>query len=83
MKVNVYIRMSMVGLELPDHLDPKLHARTHWRTRWGHFGAAGQPQQLPPFVDAAKQAAADMLARHGLEALSGSVEIVPELAPAE
>ena len=89
MKVNLTIRMHMVQLDLPDHLDPKLYSKNRWRTRWGSFPIKAGPNaspynsELQPFVAAAKQELAALLAQHGVDALSGSVEIVMEPVPKE
>lgn len=86
MKVNLSIRMHMVQLEIGDHLDPKLHSKQRWRTRWGSFPRTAGPGaqknfELPPFVQAAKDELAAIIAQHGVEALAGSVEIVMEDVP--
>lgn len=90
MKVNLTIRMQLV-LDIPDHLDPALHSHSHWRTTCGHFarmagpGATDSrhPSKLQPFVEAAKHELAAIIAEHGVDALSGSVQIVLQPVPQE
>lgn len=88
MKINITVRLQLVNLEVGDHLDPSLYNNHRYKTRWGNFGPTEGPAvhprypasntDLAPFVAAAKQELAALLAKHGVEALGGSVEIVPE-----
>jgi hypothetical protein len=90
MKVNLTIRFQMTNLELPDHLDPGMYSKNSWRTRWGHFSATEGPIARPRhpydrerelFVEAARAELAGLLAKHGVDALGGTVEIIQEDVP--